>query len=71
MMMWEGLAELDATEGLPIEPGARTPICRHCGDPYNWTDEDTNPRYSDLCTGCAVWFRDLDRQEELVITHED
>lgn len=69
--MWTGLAQLAETEGLPYEPPALTPMCRHCGDPYDFSDEDTNPRYWHLCIGCAEWFRDLDRQDELVIAHED
>jgi hypothetical protein len=71
MMMWEGLAELDETAGLPIEPSGLTPTCRHCGDPYDLIDEDTNPRYGNLCAGCSEWFKDVDRQDELIIAHED
>lgn len=69
--MWTQLAELEATEGMSIEPSALRRYCMHCHDPYSAIDEDSNPRYSGLCIGCAEWFRDLDRQDELVIAHED
>jgi hypothetical protein len=115
--MWENIAILHETAGLPIEPApldiayaqwvgkrleasplltdeqiadqervmveaygpdwfkpytdALTPKCRHCGDPFDFTDEDPEPRYRNLCIGCAEWFKDLDRQDALVIAHED
>jgi hypothetical protein len=68
--MWENIAILHETAGLPIEPGPLTPKCRHCGDPFDFTDEDPEPRYRNLCIGCAEWFRDQDAQDALVITHE-
>ena len=70
-MMWEGLAELDATEGLPIEPAGRLWICNHCQQPYPWLDEDENPRYQGLCIGCAEAARDMDVADALIISHED
>lgn len=76
--MWFNLARLAETDGLPIEPaplnlpGVRvSPVCRHCHDPYDSVDEDTNPRYAGLCIGCAEWFRDLDQQDDVAMAHED
>ncbi len=68
--LWDNIAILQETADLPTEPGPLSPTCLHCHDPYDRTDEDTNPRYYGLCLGCAEWFKVLDRQDDLVIAHE-
>jgi hypothetical protein len=68
--------ELERTEGMRIEPGplrpsADTPRCAHCHDPYDAVDEDDEARYRGLCLACAESYRDQDRQDDLVIDHEE
>jgi hypothetical protein len=69
--LWEHQAQLAETEGMPIEPTGRTPICRHCHQPYPYLDEDENPRYQGLCPDCAEAARDMDAEDALIISHED
>lgn len=67
--LWENIAILHETAGMPIEPGPLKLHCKHCGDPYHVEDEDRD--YPGHCIGCAEWFRDLDRQDAVVFAAEE
>jgi hypothetical protein len=60
-------ADLDARDHhtpLNLKGLKVSPRCTHCNDPY--LEADSDPEYMGLCEGCAEYFRDLDRQDELV-----
>lgn len=65
---WEHLSKLRETDGMSMEPKPLDLHCQHCTDPYPVEDEDR--RYPGLCSGCVEWFKDLDRQDELIQTHD-